>query len=118
MKFYKNKKVLITGHTGFQDVCFAQILLGWGADVISVSLLPHMNSNLFSLFGLRKRMKSYFHDIRKLEKIVVVFKNEILNLIAPDSMIESVFSVLAEKRQLSVYDPQEVIDKVIKQIGK
>ena len=35
--FFKKKKVLITGHTGFKGAWLCQILLLFGADIMGVS---------------------------------------------------------------------------------
>ncbi len=74
--FYKNKKVLITGHTGFKGAWLAQILHLWGAKVIGVSLRPHTKPNLFSILKLDKNIKNYFVDIRDFKKIKNIFARE------------------------------------------
>lgn len=76
-KFYKGKKVLITGHTGFKGSWLSQILVLWGAKVVGVSLKPNTNPNLFSLLGLKKSIKqNYFVDIRNFKKIKEIFEKE------------------------------------------
>ena len=40
LNFYKNKKVLITGHTGFKGSWLCRMLLDLGADVTGYSLEP------------------------------------------------------------------------------
>lgn len=77
-KFYKNKKILITGHTGFKGSWLTQILLNLGADIVGVSLPAETNPNLFEVlhFGSNERVKNYFIDIRDFEKIKEVFETE------------------------------------------
>lgn len=75
-KFYANKKVLVTGHTGFKGAWLSQILLNWGADVSGVSLEPDTVPNLFKVLGLEKRMRNHYLDIRNLEDIKDVFAKE------------------------------------------
>lgn len=75
--FYKNKKVLITGHTGFKGAWLAEILINWGADVIGVSLPPNTSPNLFDVLKLSERIKkNYFCDIRDYNKMLEIFKME------------------------------------------
>ncbi len=74
--FYKNKKVLITGHTGFKGAWLAEILLTFGAKVVGVSLPPNTKPSLFELLGLEEKCKSYFIDIRDVSKIRKVFEDE------------------------------------------
>ena len=47
-KFYKDKTVLITGHTGFKGSWLSQILVNWECDVIGYSLNPPTNPNLIN----------------------------------------------------------------------
>ena len=49
LSFYKNKKVLITGHTGFKGTWLSKILINAGAKVLGYSLESPTNPNLFSL---------------------------------------------------------------------
>ena len=71
--FYKNKKVLITGHTGFKGSWLSQILINWNANVVGYSLNPPTNPNLFNLLDLESNMNSIIGDIRDLDKLKEVF---------------------------------------------
>lgn len=73
LSFYKNKKVLVTGHTGFKGSWLCEILVMAGAEVIGYSLEPHTNPNLFNLLKLETRMTSIIGDIRNYERLNYVF---------------------------------------------
>ena len=60
--FYKNKKVYITGITGFQGTWLALFLDGLGADVFGIGLLPTKNS-LAHQIQLDKRVNVVYSDI-------------------------------------------------------
>lgn len=80
-KFYKDKKVLVTGHTGFKGGWLTQILLSWGAEVTGVSLYAPSNPHLYGILGLEKNIKSHTQDIRdyaKLKKIIGESKADII----------------------------------------
>ena len=62
--FYRHKKVLITGHSGFKGSWLSQILLNWGAEVAGMSLPPNTAPSLFSVLGLEREVRNYFADIR------------------------------------------------------
>jgi CDP-glucose 4,6-dehydratase len=74
--FFKGKKILITGHSGFKGSWLTQILLNWGAKVAGISLSPNTQPSLFEILGLEKRAKSYFSDVRNFEKIKDIFEIE------------------------------------------
>ena len=64
MEFYKGKRVLITGHTGFKGSWLCKILADAGAVVTGFSLEPPTNPNLFSLCSVEQEIKSVIGDIR------------------------------------------------------
>ncbi len=74
--FYKDKKVLITGHSGFKGSWITQILLNLGADIVGVSLQPEANPNLFDILCLEKKVKNYYCDIRNYEELRKIFESE------------------------------------------
>lgn len=73
LNFYKGKKVLVTGHTGFKGSWLCNILCNCGAEVVGVSLEPPTTPNLFSLTGLDNRMVSIIGDICDYEKLLCIF---------------------------------------------
>jgi len=73
LNFYKNKKVLITGHTGFKGSWLCRILINAGAQILGYSLEPPTELNLFSLAGIEKNIDHVIGDIRDLNKLNEVF---------------------------------------------
>lgn len=64
LNFYKDKKVLITGHTGFKGTWLSKILINAGAKVYGYSLDAPTHPNLFSLSKIESQMISIIGDIR------------------------------------------------------
>lgn len=64
LKFFKGKKVIVTGHTGFKGSWMCRVLTGAGAEVTGYSLPAPTQPNLFSMSGLEDRMHSVIGDIR------------------------------------------------------
>ena len=71
--FFKNKKVLITGHTGFKGTWLCQILIMAGASVTGYGLEPPESSILFEISQVAENMNSIIGDIRDLEHMKKVF---------------------------------------------
>ena len=63
--FYRNKRVLITGHTGFKGSWLSEWLLLLGANPIGYSLEPDTNPSLFKQLNLEKRLEHRIADIRR-----------------------------------------------------
>ena len=75
-EFYKNKKVLITGHTGFKGSWMCKLLIHAGAKVVGYALEPPTKPSLFDICGIDKDMVSVTGDIRDLEYLQKVFDKE------------------------------------------
>lgn len=74
IKFYKNRKVLVTGHTGFKGSWLCKILLNAGADVTGYALDPPTSPSLFALCRLDTQMRSILGDIRDFSKLCHVIQ--------------------------------------------
>ena len=79
MNFYQNKKVLITGNTGFKGTWLTRILLLNGANVCGYSLNAPSNPNMFELLGINSNIQNIKGDILDFDKL----KNTI-NKFKPD----------------------------------
>jgi CDP-glucose 4,6-dehydratase len=69
---YNNKRVLITGHTGFKGSWLALWLGKLGATVSGVALDPDTIPNHYELLDMS--IKSYIQDIRNQHQIKIIFK--------------------------------------------
>ena len=76
LEFYKGKKVLVTGHTGFKGAWLSKILINSGAKVVGFSLEPPTNPSLFEISKIQMQMTSIIGDIRDLKHLEQVFEKE------------------------------------------
>lgn len=92
IEVFKNKKVLITGHTGFKGGWLCKLLLEFGSKVSGISLEADKIS-LYNLLKLYNEVDSHICDIRKLENIDRIIKeinpDIIFHLAAQPLVIES-----------------------------
>lgn len=72
--FWKNKKVLITGHTGFKGSWLSLWLADMGASVIGYALEPPTNPNMFQAIGLEEQITSIHGEVRDHDNLLAVFK--------------------------------------------
>lgn len=72
--FFQNKKVLVTGHTGFKGSWLCHILSRFGASVVGYSRSVPTDPSLFLLSNVGSRITSITGDIRDYDKLWSVFK--------------------------------------------
>lgn len=73
LQFYKDKKVFITGHTGFKGSWLCVLLDLAGAQIYGYSL-PAPDESLYNICDLDKKIISCYGDIRNKEKLEIFFK--------------------------------------------
>lgn len=73
LNFYHNKRVLVTGHTGFKGSWLVHTLLNFGSKVTGYSLEPSTNPSLFDILNTKNKINSIIGDIRDLNKLKKVF---------------------------------------------
>ena len=65
-KYFKNKKIIVTGHTGFKGSWLTYWLYLMGAKVIGISKDMPSKPSLFNTLKLKKKIKDVRLDIRNL----------------------------------------------------
>lgn len=73
LSFYKGKRVLVTGHTGFKGAWMCRVLVDAGAILTGYSLEAPTQPNLFALAGVEDNMTSIIGDVRDLAHLTEVF---------------------------------------------
>lgn len=74
LEFYKNKNVLVTGHTGFKGSWLCKILSDAGANVTGYSLEPPTSPSLFEIANIEKNIHHIIGDIRDLTNLNKAFE--------------------------------------------
>ena len=74
LDFYRGKRVLVTGHTGFKGSWMCAVLAECGAHVLGYALKPPTEPNLFEMLRISERMDSRTGDVRNLQCMIDTFK--------------------------------------------
>lgn len=91
--FWKDRSVLVTGHTGFKGSWMCQWLVGLGANVSGYALTPPTSPSLFELLRLEERMSSHIGDVRDLDAMKAVVQSVqpevVIHMAAQSLVLES-----------------------------
>jgi CDP-glucose 4,6-dehydratase len=96
---YQNRKVLITGHTGFKGSWLCLLLNELGADVYGYALDPPTNPSLFVEAGIDNIMTSFIGDVRDLDHLQEVFSKvqpEIIIHMAAQPLVRDSYKIPVE----------------------
>lgn len=74
LEFYRGKRVLITGHTGFKGSWLSRTLIKAGAQVTGYSLDPPTDPAIYYIIGLEGKLESVAGDVRDRETMQRVFE--------------------------------------------
>jgi CDP-glucose 4,6-dehydratase len=72
--FWRGKRVLVTGHTGFKGAWLALWLQRLGADVTGIALAPNTTPSIFDLARVAGGMNSNFCDIRDAAALAALLR--------------------------------------------
>ena len=72
--FWRNKKVLVTGHTGFKGSWLSLLLNQLEAEVFGYALDPSTSPSMFELAMVKDSVHSYIGDIRDYDYLYKVMK--------------------------------------------
>lgn len=74
LSFYRGKRVLLTGHTGFKGSWLSMVLAKAGAEVYGYALSAPTSPSLFEIARLKKDIHSIEGDVRDLESMKKAFR--------------------------------------------
>lgn len=105
LEFYKDKKVFITGHTGFKGSWLAHLLKQNGSILKGYSNAPNTNPNLFHLLQLDSRIDSCIADIidfSKLEREILDFAPDFIFHLAAQPLVRYSYQNTVETHQTNI----------------
>lgn len=113
--FWKNRKVLVTGHTGFKGGWLSTWLLGMGARVVGYALEPDTEPCFFNLCGLAQKIESITGDIRhqkRLRTVIAEFKPEIVFHLAAQSLVRYSYEYPVDTFAVNVMGTVNLLESV------
>ncbi len=113
LSFFSDKRVLITGHTGFKGTWLSKILTMAKAKVVGYALEPTEMQPLFKDSGVENDMVSVIGDIRDFPKLFSVFceyKPEIVIHLAAQPIVTESYKCPKETFETNVMGTVNVLE--------
>lgn len=113
--FYKDKRVFITGHTGFKGSWLCLLLRNMGADITGYALEPPTTPSLFEQANLENDIAHIIGDVRDLEhltKAVSVVKPEIVIHMAAQPLVRESYKIPVETYAINVMGTVNLLEGV------
>lgn len=113
--FWRGRRVLVTGHTGFKGSWLSLWLQNMGAHVIGYSLIPPSNPNLFEVAHVADGMTSIFGDVRDIADVQAAFSKhrpEIVIHMAAQTLVRHSYREPVETYATNVMGTVHVLEAV------
>ena len=111
--FFKDKRVLITGHTGFIGSWLSEWLVMLQAEVCGYSLDPPTVPNAFSALDISSKIEDNrgdVRDIKSLDSVITKFKPEIVFHLAAQPIVLESYSNPVETFETNVIGTVNVLN--------
>lgn len=111
--FFKGKRVLITGHTGFKGSWLTMMLNQLGAEIIGIALAPKHEDDFFVVNEVTQFCESHISDIADfhfIQKKVVEFQPELIFHLAAQPLVRYSYNNPLETYQTNVMGTANVLE--------
>ena len=115
LSFYKDKKVFVSGHTGFKGSWLCRMLFNAGAIVTGYSLEPPTEPSLFRIAEIEKDITSVIGDIRDYKRLKAAFdqaKPEIVLHLAAQPIVRDSYKDPAYTYETNVMGTVNILECV------
>ncbi|PZX19170.1 CDP-glucose 4,6-dehydratase [Breznakibacter xylanolyticus] len=113
--FYKDKTVLVTGHTGFKGSWLCIWLLEMGAKVIGLGLDPYTERDNFVVCGLSSKMVDIRGDIRDaalVKSVLLKYQPDVVFHLAAQPLVRLSYDIPVETYEVNVMGTIHVLEAI------
>lgn len=113
--FWKDKRVLLTGHTGFKGSWLSLWLQSMGSQVVGYALAPPTNPSLFEVAEVGGGMTSTIGDIRdltQLQAVLAAHQPEIVIHMAAQALVRHSYTEPVETYSTNVMGTVNLLEAV------
>lgn len=114
-RIYSNKRVFLTGHTGFKGAWLLKLLCILEADIKGYALAPECDTNLYSLLNGPGLCESIIDDIRNRDRLIneiKKFKPDFIFHLAAQPLVRLSYDIPADTFEINAIGSAYVLDAV------
>lgn len=115
--FWKNKKVIITGCTGFKGAWMSILLKRYGAIIIGIALPPKNKNDIFNKVNLKSKIKFYncnINNSKKINLIITSTKPDFIFHFAAQSLVLTSYKKIEETYMTNIIGSSNIIEACLK----
>lgn len=114
--FYRGKRVLLTGHTGFKGSWLSIWLYELGAEVIGIGLDPYSEKDNFVLSGIGKKIKADIkadiRDGKKMKEIFTEYQPDVVFHLAAQPLVRLSYEIPVETYETNVMGTINILESI------
>lgn len=114
--FYKGKKVLVTGHTGFKGSWLTIWLHELGAEIVGVGLDPYSKRDNYVLSEIGSKIKADIRadirDLNKMKDIFAEFQPEIVFHLAAQPLVRLSYEIPVETYEVNLMGTINIMEAI------
>lgn len=114
--FYRGKRVLVTGHTGFKGSWLSIWLHALGAEVVGVGLDPYSERDNFVLSGIGEKIfadiRADIRDLGQLKSIFQKYQPEVVFHLAAQPLVRLSYDIPVETYEVNVMGTIHVMEAI------
>ena len=114
--FYRNKRILVTGHTGFKGSWLSIWLHELGASVVGVGLEPFTERDNFVLSGIGEKIdadiRADIRDGQRMKEIFAIYQPEIVFHLAAQPLVRLSYEKPVETYETNVMGTINILEAI------
>ena len=117
IEVFRNKRVFLTGHTGFKGTWLTMLLNKMGAEVMGYALEPNTYPSMYNVVKANDYCKSVIGDLRDrelLEKIMVDFNPDFIFHLAAQPIVRTSYNIPVETFEVNTMGTVNVLEAMRK----
>ena len=112
---FKNKKVLITGHTGFKGSWLTLWMIKMEAEVFGISIGPPTKTSHYKLLDIENKITNYNLDIRervKLQKLILRIQPDFIFHLAAQALVKTAYNNPTETYETNFLGTMNILESI------